>query len=418
VKGLRIGLATPFNVKSAIAVYSREVGHELARRGHHVDILRTETADAVDIPALATTLEVLTAPESPVHRFDLCLVNIGNYVRFHGAALPLLETTPSVVVLHDADLSDLAWHLRVVDDPLLDPGMSVPGLEEPEARDGGLMMRLAALGVAAVVHGPHYLDAVANACPGPVAQLPLCYSTPDRDVAPARNHDDRLVIVIFGMMNPNKQARRVLRALHLVPDLAGRAELRLVGQIESSERERLISLARDLGLQLPVFHDGWVPEADLWRHLGDADVICSLRYPVTEGGSASLVEALASGRPVIVADYASYAMVPKDLVSFVSYGERPDDLAQALVDIDCDREAAFARAARAAEWAREAYSARRYVDGLEPLLDRAMHLVPNLELSRAVGRTVLDMGLHAGDPFLDRLEKVFSGLYPTPKDFP
>ena len=108
---LRIGLATPFNVKSAIASYSREVGHELARRGHRVEILRTETGEALDIPAPESNLEVRRAGDvaRPGTDYDLCLVNIGNYVRYHGAAPPLLESAPSVVVMHDADLSDLAW---------------------------------------------------------------------------------------------------------------------------------------------------------------------------------------------------------------------------------------------------------------------------------------------------------------------
>ena len=240
---------------------------------------------------------------------------------------------------------------------------------------------------------------------------------PRHETGPAQPRGgDRFVIVLFGMMNRNKQARRVLQALRLVPELAARAELRLVGQIEASERERLEAVARDLALRPPSFHEGWVPEGDMFRHLQDADVICNLRYPVTEGGSASLVEALASARPVIVADYGSYTMVPRNLVSIVSYGEQADDLARALVEIDRDTNAALDRAAQAAKWAREAYSARAYVDGLEPLLNQAMRLVPIWELSRAVGGTVLQMGIAPGNSFLDRLEEVFTGLYPIPKE--
>jgi glycosyltransferase involved in cell wall biosynthesis len=190
-----------------------------------------------------------------------------------------------------------------------------------------------------------------------------------------REPDGRFVVTTFGMLNPNKQADRVLQALSRAPALWDRTIYRLVGLITDSERERLTRLAEQLGLPHPDFL-GWVEDDRLQALLGETDVVCCLRHPVLEGASGSLIFALYSARPTIVADAGSYAEVPDGLVWKVSYGSDADDVAGALQTIAGDAVAARTRAHRAREWACSRHSPKAYIDDLLPFILRCIGSPP------------------------------------------
>jgi glycosyltransferase involved in cell wall biosynthesis len=158
-----------------------------------------------------------------------------------------------------------------------------------------------------------------------------------------------------------------MQAVSRAPALRERAVYRLVGLVADSERARLTHLAEDLGLRHPDFF-GWVEDDRLQALLGETDVVCCLRHPVLEGASGSLIFALYSARPTIVADAGSYAEVPDGLVWKVSYGSDADDVAGALQAIAGDAAAARTRAHRGREWACSRHSPKAYVDDLLPFI--------------------------------------------------
>ena len=148
----------------------------------------------------------------------------------------------------------------------------------------------------------------------------------------------------------------------------GDIELHLAGAIEDRYRSDLTGEAKKLGITAPVFH-GYVSDERLQALLEDSQVVCCLRYPVTEGGSASLVTALYCQRPLIVSNIASYSLVPDDLAYKVSYGESVEDVEEALHAILEDTKAAETRAAKARLWAKDRFAAEAYVDALALLLN-------------------------------------------------
>jgi glycosyltransferase involved in cell wall biosynthesis len=298
------------------------------------------------------------------------------------------------------------WPIDRINHQMVD---ALPDAAGSDGADPSLMALLASLAGGAVAHGQHYLPTLSASCPGPVIALPLCY--PDMgSVAPKPSTGGEVVIVTLGMINANKQPDRVMHAMARSQLLRGRARYRLIGPIESAQAQRLNALALDLGLQPPEIF-GWVSDKRLFELLSEADVVCCLRYPILEGGSASLISALYSARPVVVGNAGAYADVPDKLVSKVSYGLDPDDLCLALEAICADRAGADARASRAKLWAEHTYSAEAYVDGLVPHLERCLSGLPLINAGRLLGAAVGVPGAGFWEPTAQRIGGVLQELF-------
>jgi glycosyltransferase involved in cell wall biosynthesis len=388
---MRIGWATPFNVRSAIGKYSRMVCEELQLRGYEVDIIRTESGAELDEEALEVDLEVIDAAAADVDRYDALIVNFGNHAPYHAGMLHLFGKRAPIGIFHDMEMRDFEWgmtHRHALTIPRMIgvvqdlAGTSHSDMVDPANRP--LLATLAAMTCGAVLHGPHYRETIAHFCPGPVAIIPLCYpnaggegphgtqgarSEPGAQASRrgARPSRAALRVTIFGVINQNKQPDRVIEALALLRPRLADVELHLAGAIDDRERAALSERAAALGIAPPIFH-GYVTDRKLQEIIEASHAVCCLRYPVSEGGSASMVTAMYRGRPLIVSDVASYAMVPDDLVSKVSYGKDPGDLAEALLAILSNPERADRRAAEARTWAIDRFSAHAYVDALEPVL--------------------------------------------------
>jgi glycosyltransferase involved in cell wall biosynthesis len=407
---MRILWGTPYNVKSAIARYSRMATRALVARGHAVDILRLEDETAAAFEVLDHDLPVHTPRALELARlrrdYDVCVVNYGDYLSFHAGALELAAAAPAVAVFHDANMENFlagACQLHPKLGALLErwPPAALalpPGRTQAEHATSFF----AALASGCVVHGPHYVDDVVAACPGPTVQLPLCY--PDIGaVPPAPDASGAFVVMCFGMINVNKQPERILRALAADLALRARGRMRFVGPIEDGYRAKLAALAAKLGLAAPEF-TGWVDDARLCALLAQAHLVCCLRHPVLEGGSASMITALYSVRPTVVNDVGSYAEIPDGLVRKIEAGEDPAPLAAVMAEIARDPQAAEAAAAQAAVWARARYSAGSYVEGLMPLLEAAVAGRPGLEAGRGMARRLAALGVSFDDSVTACLE--------------
>lgn len=403
---MRIGWATPFNVRSAIGTFSKVVCDELARRSYDVEAIRIESASELAIEAIDSDYPVVPAAYVDVLSYDLLVINFGNHAPYHAHSLELLSKRSALSIFHDAEMRDFAWGMtnwHGVALPLLpgfeldDDGKTLDPLVHPDAAP--LLRTIAGMSCAAIVHGPHYAKTVASSCPGPVEVVPLCFpDTGSRQAAPSKKVNRR--VTVFGVINEHKQPRRVMRAVARLGQKGGPVEVNLAGSIEPHFKEELIKEARALKIPSPVFH-GYLSDGDLENLLESSQVICALRYPVTEGGSASLITALYRGRPLIVSDVASYSIVPDELVTKVSYGEGIDDLADALETIFNDPAAAEAKARKAREWASDKFSAASYVDALESLLASAIRRSILTDLSRDLASAVQTPG---NEPMLEAVK--------------
>src|SRR5207248_3003466 len=132
-------------------------------------------------------------------------------------------------------------------------------------------------------------------------------------------------------------------------------------------------------------------EGVLHRYLSCADVCINLRDPAMEGGSASLVEGLYFGRPMVVTDTGCYRDVPDHCVAKIPPGDEAASLGGVLKTLveDGARREALGRAGRA--HVLENHSPAKYARGLLDFLHEVDYGKPRLDLVDRVGRELAAM---------------------------
>ena len=407
----RITWAGPWNAHSAIAQFGQGIVQALTAQGHTVQIFRTETGESAQLaplpadgpvvaPGVTGALEAF-APESIV-------VNLGDNFGFHGGVFGLLEQKCCVGVFHDASMGGFEGTWRAMDPAGWDAFLARALPTQPDGTS--LVRRLATLMTGAVVHARHYRDEIAEACPGPVAILPLAMSFTElcRDLPPPPRGVPFLLGTI-GHVNANKRVDQVIHAIAASPLLRARVRYIVAGPIEPHVRAELDGLARRLRVEPPVFM-GRVSDQDLHILLGCFDAICCLRDPVFEGGSASLILALRSGRPTLVSDHGSYAELPDDVVLKCSPGWESAHVAFHLEGLLADPDSAARLSARARAYAENAFDPVRYAEGLIAALEAAAQAGPRVLAERQVARTLRSLGLPADRRTLQRATRGLSDL--------
>lgn len=121
-----------------------------------------------------------------------------------------------------------------------------------------------------------------------------------------RIHPDGVVRFVFvGRLVELKGVHLLLRAFARLPHDC-RSRLEIIG--DGPQRERLVRLGRDLGVEDRVRFHGWLPQRECAGSLQGSDVFVfpSLR----DCGGAAVLEAMASGLPVIAACWGG----PEDYV--------------------------------------------------------------------------------------------------------
>lgn len=192
---------------------------------------------------------------------------------------------------------------------------------------------------AAVVANSEGLAATSrSADPVPVRIIPTgvdCeafHPAPDCELRPGT---EPLRLLFIGRLHPEKNLSLVLRQIAALPDgTRNRVELQVAG--DGAERPELESLASDLGLASHVRWLGWqAKEAvpDLYR---SADVLINPAH--YEGLSNVVLEAMASGLPVIASDVpGNRAVVVPGHTGVLFPLDRPGQLGEALMRIEADR---------------------------------------------------------------------------------
>lgn len=411
--------AGPYNPNSAIARFSFHVVAALRGKGHEVAVYRTETGAAAELPALDD--QCILHPGSPLEEAwlrtaDLVFGNIGDHYGFHGGIFELARKRPFVGVLHDWFVLNLFWDRLKEEGRPQDAARFVQqwyGQQAGElcatATGENIMARAAEhfpmtgwavsdlLGC--IIHSEFYRDRVEVGCPGPVHRLSLAYPAPavPQDRRGPVSDRSQLRICTLGIVNANKCVDRVIRALAGDPELAARTQYHVLGGIEAGERQRLEALSAEVGFQ-GLHLEGRVSDEHLLEGMAEADVICCLRDPALEGASASAVEGMQSGAPVIVSDAGFYADLPDDYVLKVPQRDCEGALLAHLQRIDQDRAGARALGMKSLAWARDEFSAAHYADGLDAVLSNFIECEPYLLTSRALGRELGRLGISGDSP--------------------
>ena len=432
---MKIAWVTPYKTRSAVGRFSRLVAEGLSHAGHAITIVRSEAAaELLDRSDVLPGTEVVRWDEACYDpKFwsscDAVVHNIGDNYRFHAGAIELLRRFSGVVIVHDYFLLDLfrAWCAanggRALGDRILDDLYGEGTALRLHAIDGGpgfweyacehfpMTEWIGRLAHGAVAHSSFYADRLRRCCGGPVVVMPLAYNALAAfQPLAGREQSSDVTVLTIGLVNQNKRVERVIRAIASSDVLRERCRYHVVGPVTDQERQRLDAVARAVSFQ-KLQITGEVSDGFLRAEIEAADLICCLRWPVLEGGSASAVEAMLSGRPVVVTDAGFYRDLPDDLVFKVNPQRELDVLTSQLTRLVLDPALRVAVGARAAAWAKAAFSVDSYVARLVPFLEEVARLRPTLDTAAHFGHLFSDLGLLPGDPAAERIATMLEALF-------
>ena len=309
--------------QSGISYYSAELLPELANY-YDLDIIVVQDDISNMMPSSPYRIRTLDWFQSHANEYDRILYHMGNSP-YHVEILEMSEQFPGVVVLHDFFLSSLSAHRASRDS---DQGRLFRDFydshgyralkEYSQSKNLGellwsypccLSVHSNALGL--IVHSNFSKSLVQryfpSVIPADYTTIPLLRSPrirTDRDVARAMLGiaENDFVICSFGLLGPSKANDRLLRSW-LDSQLAAQSNARLifVGENEKGQYgqalEGTISKSRVRGR---IKITGWVSDDKYRLYLDAADVAVQLRTLARGETSASALECMLSGLPVIV----------------------------------------------------------------------------------------------------------------------
>lgn len=401
------------------------VAAELASRGHQIDLIRSEVESVRSEPVHDSSCNVREHLEVN-DNYDLVLANFGDNFLFHASVFDVIDRSNILGVFHDFFLYNLFSGWIAATEKSFDQrrqeileiyGANAAQIAEASGRGALDIADLARATpmtewvarwcAGALVHSGFYQDRVLSHCLGPVAVAPLPWKPPPVN-PPKAQSGGKLVLLTVGVINPNKSASLVVEAIGASPPLRDRIVYRLVGPIEQEERERIEQIANRLSVAVEIM--GSVDDQALFLHLESASIIACLRHPVLEGASASAIEGMMSGRPIIVNDAGFYADLPSQLVFKLSNSDPRGSLTTVLEKLVLDPHLRLQVGGQAKAWAEDQFTVRRYADILETAMVATMRALPVQQTGKRFGQRLAQLGLCRADPAVDRIAGILDDI--------
>ncbi|MGI8809107.1 MAG: glycosyltransferase [Acidimicrobiales bacterium] len=131
-----------------------------------------------------------------------------------------------------------------------------------------------------------------------------------------------LVLGVFGIVHPFKRLETCISGVAALAADNPDVRLLIVGRaLDPAYEQRLRNLAATLGVADKVISTGHVSREDFDVHLLAADVVLNLRYPFLSQMSATLMRAIAAGKPVVISDHPDWRFIPGDFCMRVAPGD-------------------------------------------------------------------------------------------------
>ena len=131
-----------------------------------------------------------------------------------------------------------------------------------------------------------------------------------------------MTLVTIGYLNANKQIHRVIEALARDETLKARTRYIAAGTVNAQYLTQLARLVREHELEESVeLRPGFRTADEIHRLCAEADVFVNLREPPSESASASLLEQLAYGVPIVASDNGWRKELPEKAIVRVPEGD-------------------------------------------------------------------------------------------------
>jgi len=406
---------TPALQASAIGRMACMVTRALMAAGHTVTIVRAEADALLTEPVHPFETELVAWNDAArVHallaKADVLVYQIGDNYTFHRGCMEWLPHAPGLVCLHDFFIAHLFWAWAEDRRPEATSILSNwYGADVARAffshtdsasfihathRTAPMTEWISSMAIGVITHSNWGIDRVLDGCAGPVQVVPLPYDAPD--MADARDpalHDGVFRVLTVGNVNPNKRVASVIRAIGASEALRPVTRYRLVGAIVPAMVVELSSLARNSQVNLVISDQ--VEGPILTSAFEESDVITCLRFPSLEAASASAIEAMLCGKPVIVTDANFYSEIPDDCVIKIDPADEAGALQRALERLCADPALRAELGARGQAWARATFRADHYAERLAGMAVDASRAKPVLDAINALTHTLSNWGASA-----------------------
>jgi glycosyltransferase involved in cell wall biosynthesis len=178
----------------------------------------------------------------------------------------------------------------------------------------------------------------------------------------------RMVVLTIGHVNKNKRYTSIIKAIGMSSLLRSRLTLRIVGAVEPTVAKDLQALADKLNVDIMM--TGSVDEQTLANEIHHADIMCCLRWPALEAASASTIEAMLYGKPVVVIDTGFYRDLPNDCVLKISIESELSQLQSVFERLVDSPDECKALGNLASEYARKTFRADYYARQIIAMKER------------------------------------------------
>jgi glycosyltransferase involved in cell wall biosynthesis len=373
-----------------------------------------------------------------LENYDLVIYNFGNYLQYHREIFHVSRRWPGVCILHDIVMHHFfaAYYLEDLRSPaayslLMErlygedgaaaAARSLGGEPVWESDDVGRFPLFeevvqGALGV--VTHSEFFRKRVAANYIGPTRRIPLTYDADTASPVLSRAQigvpEDRILMVTVGHVNPNKRIEAVIDAIGSLGGGMGPTAQRvfyaILGPASAAYKRKLETAIRRNHLEDSVKFLGQASDEILRAHLSHADICVNLRYPATEGASASAIEEMLFGKPVIVTDTGFYSELPDDCVVKIDPA-REDNLASVLSRLVAGPELRASLGAAAQRFAQSEFRAARYAKEIMDFAWEVRAARPLLTLADRVAKECYRMGVAGDMPIVGSVAREMGAIF-------
>lgn len=338
-RSLRVALVGPrLPERSGIAEYAEGLAMLLRVQG--VEVIQVGRAEFLG-QDVGRVLAALRAS-------DVVVYQMGNHSDYHGWMLPLMETVPGVVHLHDVVLHHMAvtlmhgagllneesyvellskWHSPGEVRRALDGYQrGEPVWSSDDVMEYPLFQVAAKCATEIVVHSKFAAAQVSAKFPWiPVRVIPQLYPGLP---APKRRHTLSTVVVMGGG-EANRRFDWLLEALQILAESSFRPfRLEIAGTLSPDVMPSVDAMREISSIELVVH--GRMDDASFNALYDRADLMIALRHPTMGETSAVVSKALQVGLPTIVSDQGWYAELPDCVMKITPAGSAQRDLADVI----------------------------------------------------------------------------------------
>lgn len=406
---MKVAWFTPFNKKSAIGKYSK-LAVEALSQSIEVDLFvyveDEKDADSMEIHQTSVPVKFYDSLNvlGKLSEYDICIYNMGDNSEYHSMVYDVFLNHPGIIIAHDVSLHNFArgyyiCHKNSPDEyvglvqkkygdnakDIFNAAVSSEKWNQLDFLKYSFSEQLFEKALGLVVHSDYHKNHIAQFYRGPILVTPLLYRNEWKGIDPSLKFQgynvDKINVLTVGNVNPNKHADDIIKAIGMDQLLKEKIEYTIIGsQVNREYIKKLQDMIKEYHLQDVVHLIGYVEEDELEYYYHYADIISNLRYPACEGGSASLVEQMQSGKGIIVTDTGVYSEIPDDCLFKANAKSSVHDITEILKMIIRNNEKLELTAANAKKYAAEHFCEEVYVRNVLGFLDEVTFTLPLYEV--------------------------------------